>query len=217
MDVTRVCLRRICRRLKTDYTQRLSRYQCKVHCTAFLVTVYGRSVESPTLSLTPANPNIQPSHQRDYGGGSSLIAINELTNIPGELDATTNPSAENDLTECPKICLRINVLDLINWTRDTMRLAEVSFPMEADMLRLHMHHDLLYCLTIGQNEGQDSQPPHFSDVFEEIYRQHPENEYLTSLVNCAFGKVRNVILVDKEEQDKAQLAQEGGVSNSQRR
>ncbi|KAJ5512227.1 hypothetical protein N7463_001779 [Penicillium fimorum] len=245
---------------------------CSIHCTAFLVTVYERNVRPPTLSLTSANPNIQPPDQRDYEGGSSSTAINELTNIPGGLDATTNPSAENGVTECPvgtdakykveNIASLANmpagqyVLDLIDWTRDTMRLNKVSLPIEADMLKIHMFHDLrelaesvdqnavihsksscqvldelqpfqrlyhkydrdktleatasvvnaVYFLAISRHEGQDSQPPHFSDVFEEIYPQYPDDEYLTSLVNCVFGHVRNVILADKEEYNKAWLA-----------
>ncbi|KAJ5365811.1 hypothetical protein N7517_008697 [Penicillium concentricum] len=115
-------------------------------------------VESPILSPTSANPNIQVPDQGDHGDASSSTILNELTNIPGELDASTNPLAENDLTECPvgtdakykveNVVSLVNmpasqyVLDLIDRTRDTMRLNEVSLPTEADMLKIHMFHDL---------------------------------------------------------------------------
>ncbi|KAJ5165485.1 uncharacterized protein N7500_007315 [Penicillium coprophilum] len=46
--------------------------------------------------------------------------------------------------------------------------------------------DVVYCLTIGQHGGQDREPHDLIDVFQKISQQHPDDSYLTSLVDCAF-------------------------------
>lgn len=61
----------------------------------------------------------------------------------------------------------------------------------------------VYCLAISQHESQDSNPD-FIDVFEEICRQHPDDGYLTSLVNRAIERLRQVIEAE-EEQNKSGL------------
>lgn len=62
----------------------------------------------------------------------------------------------------------------------------------------------VYYLAIGQHEGQDRNPD-FIDVFEEICRQHPDDGYLTSLVNCAIEGVQEAIEAEKDEHNKAEL------------
>ncbi|KAJ5416698.1 uncharacterized protein N7487_000248 [Penicillium crustosum] len=62
----------------------------------------------------------------------------------------------------------------------------------------------VYCLAIGQHESQDSNPD-FIDVFKEICRQHPDDGYLTSLVNRTIERLRQVIEAEEEEQNKAGL------------
>ncbi|KAJ5979277.1 hypothetical protein N7501_002619 [Penicillium viridicatum] len=64
----------------------------------------------------------------------------------------------------------------------------------------------VYCLGIGQHESQDSTPD-FIDVFEEICRQHPDDGYLTLLVNRAIERLRQGIEAEKEEQNKAGLTE----------
>ncbi|OQD92626.1 hypothetical protein PENSOL_c039G00980 [Penicillium solitum] len=64
----------------------------------------------------------------------------------------------------------------------------------------------VYCLVIGQHESQDSNPD-FIDVFEEICRQHPDDRYLTSLVNRAIERLRQVIEAEEDEQSKAGLTE----------
>ncbi|KAI2741665.1 hypothetical protein DTO013E5_9754 [Penicillium roqueforti] len=58
-------------------------------------------------------------------------------------------------------------------------------------------------LAFNQRGPQDYNPPDGIEVFEEIRRQHPNDEDLTSLVNCALKEVRGYI----ETEEKARLAE----------
>lgn len=67
--------------------------------------------------------------------------------------------------------------------------------------------NVVHCLAIGQYEAQDGNPPDFIDVFQEICRQHPDDEYLTSLVNRAVAQLTENIEAEEEEHNKAGLAE----------
>ncbi|KGO77350.1 hypothetical protein PITC_055350 [Penicillium italicum] len=235
-------------------------------------------MKSPTPSpMVSTSSNIKVPDKHGCGDASSSTAIHEPVNIAGELDASTNPSAENNHPESlvdtdakydlEKIASLANmpagqyVLDLINGARKAMPLTEVSLATEAEILKNHLFHDLrnltgsvennivfwmlldtsypvakflmscspsnaytkddrakilqatavainaVYILSFNQYEAQDSNSPDFMDVFQEICRQNPHDEYLTSLVNCAIEKLPGVNEGEQNKQGKARLAE----------
>ncbi|KGO43424.1 ABC transporter, integral membrane type 1 [Penicillium expansum] len=249
-----------------------------VNRTTFWVTVYERSVKSLTPSpMVSTSSNIKVPDQHGYGEASSSTAINEPTNITGELYTSKNPSAQNNHTESlvgkdtkydlENIASLANmpagqyVLGLINWARNTMPLTEVSLATEAEILKMHLFHDLrkltqsveqniafwmllgtaypvakflmscspsnaytkddrakilqataaainaVYILANNQYEAQDSNRPDYIDVLQEICRQHPDDEYLTSLVKCAIEQLPEAPEAEQDEQSKAGLAE----------
>ena len=272
MEITLVCLWRICYEFKTDYPQSPSYYQCRAHCAAFRVKFYERSVESSTQSPTACvSTNTRFPDQYGRGDASSSTAMKEPSNVVGEPNA--NLSAEIDHAQSPvgtdakygvgNIASLANmpagqfVLDLIEQARNTMPLNKVSFATEADILKRHLLHDLrkltesvdqnisiwmllttsypiakllmscspsnvytkndrakileataiaviaVHYITFNHYKPQDCNPPDRIEVFEEIRRQHPNNENLTSLLNCALKEVRGYI----ETEGKTKLAE----------
>ena len=65
----------------------------------------------------------------------------------------------------------------------------------------------MYILANNQYEAQDSNRPDYIDVFQEICRQHPDDEYLTSLVKCVIEQLPEAPEAEQDEQSKAGLAE----------
>ncbi|CAG8204475.1 unnamed protein product [Penicillium nalgiovense] len=131
-----------------------SHYQCRIHCTAFRVTFYERSVKSPTLSpFASVASHIKFPNQRGCGEASSTT-IGEVANME-RIDASTNTEEEKDPSpvgtdskyDVENIASLVNtpvgqyVFDLIRRVRD-MAINEGFLPTRAEVFKMHVLHDL---------------------------------------------------------------------------
>ncbi|KAJ5958188.1 uncharacterized protein N7479_005338 [Penicillium vulpinum] len=197
---------------------------CKIQCTDFRGTVYERSVESSIISPTAsAKSNVEIPYERGSGDASSSTAFEELTQTPEDVN-----HGFEDISSLVYMPAGRNVLDLINWAKNTILLNEVSTNMLKCMcFMIYIAKFLMSCSpfsaytkddrekildatidaiivdSIGQHEGQDNKSPKFIDIFREVCRQHPDDEYLTALVNCVVKQLREVTYAEEEETNAA--------------
>ncbi|KAJ6185475.1 hypothetical protein N7519_006776 [Penicillium mononematosum] len=126
-----------------------SHYKCKIHCTAFRVTLYEKNVKSPTLSpFASVTSHIKLPDQRGCREASSSTT-GEETKMEG-IDASTNPSAEKDPSpvgadskyDVENIASLVNtpvgqyVFDLIRRVRDTT-INEGFLPTKTEFFKMH--------------------------------------------------------------------------------
>ncbi|CAG8029593.1 unnamed protein product [Penicillium nalgiovense] len=135
-------------------SHRPSHYQCRIHCTAFRVTFYERSVKSPTLSpFASVASHIKFPNQR--GCGEGFLDNNRRSDKHGKnrrfnkyrRGKDPSPVGTDSKYDVENIASLVNtpvgqyVFDLIRRVRD-MAINEGFLPTKAEVFKMHVLHDL---------------------------------------------------------------------------